>query len=261
MKVISLLIASAYGSALDLDYFENTDVNFKSVLQRKGNRRPGKKTNGKNVPKQKYLRVGDNRDRVGDVLYFLLQNSPDSSTLPSYDQMLMYGCWCQLHHDNWYNSNKGTPVDHLDNACRSWFKCYECIDMDDDKCDGIGERYGQIVFHSSTSTLSCENAGREGSCKRNACECDLKLGLSMFQYASEFDPQYNSDNDFAPEKQCVASGGGPGFQPDACCGEYPSRFPFYTYDGTRGCCNGKTYDSDELLCCPNGHVAITCDEY
>ena len=47
---------------------------------------------------------------MGDVLYFLLQNSPDSSILPTYDQMLMYGCWCQLHHENWYSSNKGRVV-------------------------------------------------------------------------------------------------------------------------------------------------------
>ena len=66
--------------------------------------------------------VGDNRDRVGDILYFLLQNSPDSAYLPTYDQILMYGCWCQLHHSNWALSNKGTPVDHLDNACRTWYK-------------------------------------------------------------------------------------------------------------------------------------------
>ena len=45
--------------------------------------------------------------------------------------------------------------------------------------------FRKIVYHTSTSSLSCENAGGAGSCKRNACECDLKLGLTMFQYAHE----------------------------------------------------------------------------
>ena len=76
------------------------------------------------------------------LLYFLLQNSLDSSNLPTYDQMLKYGCWCQLHDENWEVSNKGTPMDHLDNACRSWFKCYECIGMDEESCNGFNNRYG-----------------------------------------------------------------------------------------------------------------------
>merc|ERR1712130_861884 len=259
MKISALFVSSVLGSSLDLDYFENTDVNFKSVLRRTRGQRGKGKSRGKNIPKQKYLRVGDNRDRVGDVLYFLLQNTPASQQLPTYDQLLMYGCWCQLHHDNWFVSNKGTPVDHIDNACRSWFKCYECLDMDDGRCDGIEEGYGQIVFHASS--LSCENAGRIGSCKRNACECDLKLALSIFEYAIEFNPQYNSENDFEPEEECIASGGGPGYQPDSCCGTFPDRFPYYSYNGTRGCCHGKTFDSAELVCCDSGHAAISCDEW
>ena len=58
---------------------------------------------------------------------------------------------------------------------------------------------------------------------------------------------------------CIATGGGPGFAPDQCCGTYPDRFPFYSYDNTRGCCAGKTYDKDTLQCCEGGNVAVVCD--
>lgn len=263
MKILNTILVTVYASTVDLDYFENTDVNFKAITRKKpkkGQNAYGREPDEKNVPKQKYLKVNDNRDRVADVLYFLLQNSLDSSNLPTYDQMLKYGCWCQLHDENWEVSNKGTPMDHLDNACRSWFKCYECIGMDEESCNGFNNRYGKIVYHTSTSSLSCENAGGAGSCKRNACECDLKLGLTMFQYAHEFDPEYSSENDFDPVGECVASGGGPGFQPNECCGNYPERFPFYSYDGTRGCCNGKTFDAENLVCCAAGHASVSCDD-
>ena len=95
------------------------------------------------LPSQRALQIGDNRDKVADILYWLLQNSPDSGNLPTYSDILNgYGCWCQFYDaENWASSNKGTPVDNLDTACRSWNKCYDCINRDDSTCDGISSTY------------------------------------------------------------------------------------------------------------------------
>lgn len=95
------------------------------------------------LPTQRALKIGDNRDKVADILYWLLQNSPDSGNLPTYSDILNgYGCWCQFYDaENWASSNKGTPTDNLDTACRSWNKCYDCINQDDSTCDGISSTY------------------------------------------------------------------------------------------------------------------------
>ena len=66
----------------------------------------------------------------------------DSGKLPSYGQLLQYGCWCQLFTQLWHTSNKGTPIDHIDAACRSWSKCVECQAMDNLKCRGVKDTYG-----------------------------------------------------------------------------------------------------------------------
>ena len=67
----------------------------------------------------------------------------DSGKLPSYGQLLQYGCWCQLHTQLWEGSNKGVPLDPLDAACRSWSKCYDCQTMDKKTCKGLDNEYGQ----------------------------------------------------------------------------------------------------------------------
>lgn len=43
----------------------------------------------------------------------------------------------------------------------------------------------------------------------------------------------------------------------ACCGDYPNRFP-YKPDNSRGCCLGKTYNTDLWMCCEDGTVKVEC---
>ena len=43
----------------------------------------------------------------------------------------------------------------------------------------------------------------------------------------------------------------------SCCGEYPNRFP-YRPDNSRGCCHGKTYNTDLWKCCEDGTVKVEC---
>lgn len=36
---------------------------------------------------------------------------------------------------------------------------------------------------------------------------------------------------------------------DHCCGEYPARYPFSSFDGDHGCCGSQTYDKASKDCC------------
>jgi len=36
---------------------------------------------------------------------------------------------------------------------------------------------------------------------------------------------------------------------DHCCGEYPARYPFSSFDGDHGCCGSQTYDKASKECC------------
>lgn len=41
-----------------------------------------------------------------------------------------------------------------------------------------------------------------------------------------------------------------------CCDSFPNRFPYKTNNGARDCCNGATYATALLECCPNGSTAV-----
>ena len=78
--------------------------------------------------------------------------------------------------------------------------------------------------------------------------------------ANSYDVQYNSPvGYFDVASGCAASGGNGAGIADMCCGMYPLRFPFHSDNGNRGCCNGKTYDTSQLICCNDGRVDISCE--
>lgn len=213
------------------------------------------------VRRQYHLRVGDNRDRVADVLNYLINNAPDSGKLPAYDQILSYGCWCQLFSSLWthHSAKKGTPVDHLDAACRSWSKCHECIRMDYSECDPLTDDYGKLAYNTHLDYISCQFAANEGTCGRSACECDVRLANSLYEFSYDFQQENTEMNYFDPAQQCKSSGlaDGQAMMVDQCCGTSPNRFPYFSDNGKRACCNGKTYDAENLVCCSHG-PAVTC---
>lgn len=247
------------------DYQEELDYQIGARAKKKGNKNKGKYGNTQlpqgwtNIPRQKYLKRGDNRDRVADALLYLLNNAPDSGKLPSYGQLLQYGCWCQLHTQLWEGSNKGVPLDPLDAACRSWNKCYDCQTMDKKTCNGLENEYGKIAYNSHLDELACDYAAEPNTCARTACECDLQLAQSLYEYSYDFNQDYMASKGFDPAQECKASreGGQQTSLVDSCCGTSPNRFPFYSDNGKRACCNGKTFDAQNLVCCPDG-PAVSC---
>ena len=43
-----------------------------------------------------------------------------------------------------------------------------------------------------------------------------------------------------------------------CCGTYPTRFAYKDHDGRRGCCGGKTFNSEVMSCCAGDQIKTAC---
>ena len=82
------------------------------------------------------------------------------------------------------------------------------------------------------------------------------MAKELADLANEYDSSVNKAYGFDHTKDCPSTGGAGGGKKeiDDCCGEYPMRFPYSTEDGKRGCCSGKTFDAQNLLCCPDGSI-------
>lgn len=152
---------------------------------------------------------------------------------------------------------KGPPVDDIDTACRAWHKCNQCTTMDNKNCVGVQQKYGDILIDTDTYEFSCQSSGPVGSCEYNACSCDVNLAETLYTLANSFN-QANHFNNF-DIGQCTTVGTGLTIIHNECCGSYPNRFPFNTENGARGCCHGKTFDSENLMCCVDGRIDVACE--
>ena len=74
-----------------------------------------------------FISFDDNRDMIIQQLDHHLAASQDSpyDKLPNYDQLLEYGCYCNLL-DQKITQGQGDPVDEIDEACRAWRRCSYC---------------------------------------------------------------------------------------------------------------------------------------
>ena len=58
-----------------------------------------------------------------NVLRFYLSAQGLAEFIPQVEDMLQYGCWCQILKERL--QGKGLPTDAYDNLCRKWQKCNE----------------------------------------------------------------------------------------------------------------------------------------
>ena len=202
--------------------------------------------------------VGDNRDKIATMLYYRLQNL-GLENVPIYTDVLQYGCWCQLLGDYRESVNHGAPVDDLDMACRSWRKCNECTGIDMEGCPGIEMDYGN-PYLLGNGKFSCHHTDHQ--CAQAACECDVELVDQLTTLIQDYNPLYSSSEaSFDPVESCHSTVNGNGLGGDdlECCGEHPKRFPYSTQGNTRGCCAGKTYSKDSLMCCNDIKIDVVCE--
>lgn len=112
---------------------------------------------------------------------------------------------------------------------------------------------GKREYTSSRFTRKPKGRNMEDAPTKKEAFCVApKKGGNDFGQAgrSDFGSFKGIDYDYGVESQ---SSGGKKVKakPDTCCGQYPARFPYSSFDGAHGCCGGSTYDKQVKSCCGN----------
>jgi len=243
--------------------------------------------------------LGDHNDNVEqrnfvfsetDSLYQIFQFYMGNKGLDfsKVDDMLSYGCWCQIRNEEAQGivPGHGQPVDALDAACKAWHQCRACTTVDfstDGTCVPNEVAY-EVGFDPVSMRIDCQFNPDE--CSTMNCGCDEQLAFTLTDFFAngDFDDQFLTLADgsgFDHAGQChaaVNTGGNGGTTDDTtnpggnggndgdnggddgvvselqCCGTYPSRFEFMTNGGSRSCCGDRTYNTNRHDCCDGGFL-------
>merc|ERR1712136_103061 len=188
------------------------------------------------------------------------------------DDMLSYGCWCQIRNQEAEGivPGHGTPVDELDAACKRWHQCRACTTVDfstEGTCVPNDVAY-EVGFDPVTQRIDCQFNPDE--CSTMNCGCDEQMAFTLTEQFARglFDEAFLTLADgsgFDHAGQCHAptpnpdnnnNGGddGPVVEALQCCGTYPNRFEFLTHGGSRSCCGEVTYNTNKHDCCAGGFL-------
>lgn len=196
---------------------------------------------------------------------------------PVFGKFSFYGCWCFPDGASDILSGYGEPVDNIDKTCKRLNQCYKCATMRYGKgeCPSNTKYQFQGLEDQVTGQRYVECLDEEGSCPRSLCECDKKMASGLASLESEWEEGYHSkwsknlEVAFDRESTCRTNlngfnwarsmhggggGGGSNGGADACCGEEGEKFPYNTNGGRRGCCEGRTYSTELMKCCPQDGV-------
>jgi hypothetical protein len=175
-----------------------------------------------------------------------------------------YGCWCYFEED--HGKGKSQPLNEIDSYCKILHEGYDCAMMDaeeagEPECEPWEVTYvTQTTSDIDTLIQVCTNLNAD-KCARNACIVEGMFVVNIVQsfFAGiSLDPIYkHTDPDFDLGVMCPTKPG-PQSVGKSCCGFYPFRRPYKTYEGNRSCCGVKTYDTNILTCCADGKPRMSC---
>ena len=94
----------------------------------------------------------------------------------SFGKFDYYGCYCFTEGMNLANG-RGSPVDELDSACKRWFTCYQCAEMDErianasetgEVCNGKEQEYKFFADRDDLGLpmIGCKMNGEHDTCAR-----------------------------------------------------------------------------------------------
>lgn len=169
-----------------------------------------------------------------------------------------YGCWCNFNED--YVKGKGPVVNTPDGYCKTLVYGYECAIKDGqdsgNACDTpwnvpyIPHNIAITPVTSVSDQCIANNPGDD--CATYSCIIEghmTELLFADFLNGVVYDPTYkHSNNFFDPDTECHIVGTGSGQSEKECCGDYPFRFPYKTYNDERACCGQKTYNVFNKCC-------------
>merc|ERR1739848_911596 len=169
-----------------------------------------------------------------------------------YFHYVNYGCYCIAS-----KYSKGEPVDDIDQSCKQHKKCFECNKMDflqedgTSSCDPMKQQYTFNVtsFEDGSRKIYCLN--EMGTYRRAVCECDRALAENIASQEDVYKEDYREKLDHESVCKHRDAGMPPGVPNlDACCGNYPLRFPYSYSNGEKVCCEASEVEDR------NGMVSI-----
>lgn len=217
-------------------------------------------------------RIMDDFSSNADAINNLRSARGDDRAITASDMALVneYGCWCYFQDD--HHKGRGQPVDALDHLCKQLHDGYTCA-MHDARQSGDFSCVPWNIFYNSAvgtglginmdiETLRTE-CGQQNPlpsfnpCANWACRIEgyfVQQLIFFFVNGNQMDSSLNHSNGFDPMVSCPTT---TGIDSDKeCCNEQPLRFPYKTYEGGRGCCNDRTYDTTVWQCCNDGSLAM-----
>lgn len=179
-----------------------------------------------------------------------------------------YGCWCYFA--DGYGPGRSKPVDEIDTLCKRLHDGYTCAIMDSidlgAECVPWEVSYNSAIgsgmitdMDISTIRQECDVQNPSNGCPNWVCKIEgffVQQLVLYFTHGGLINHNFRHANGFNPETDCPISTGIKSEK--ACCDEYPLRFPFKTYNGSRDCCYTHTFNTNLYQCCPDGKVKMTC---
>jgi len=191
------------------------------------------------------------------------------------EEIKHYGCWCYL--DEGFENAKGPVQDGIDQVCKRLVQGYRCLVLDalerGETCDPVNQQYdeyslfggsGDIIADCTQDNTDQNGPAETAQCRRDLCIVDGTFSLDLFslifqvvggieasaQYDANLAHATNAQNPglFDPEQDCFHQQQGNGRSEKECCGDYPDRFSYKTFDGERACCGVKTYSTLTYSC-------------
>lgn len=203
------------------------------------------------------LNMGYTREQIDEAL----ENSERSFAFfiePYLATIDNYGCWCYFEDE--HIKGKGPVVNTVDSYCKTMVYGYECAIMDGETtgntCNTPWDEpyipHNVAITPVSSVAEQCAANNPGNSCHIWACIVEGHMTEQVFaDFISlvVYDPTYkHSNNFFDPEDSCHIIGTGSGQSEKSCCGNYPYRFPYKTYNNERACCGQKTYNVFNKCC-------------
>lgn len=182
----------------------------------------------------------------------------------SIEKLDSYGCWCYF---STYGLGKGKPLSEIDNFCKQLHDGYECamIESETETASCVPWSTDYVSGYSVGVDLlydECRLRNLGDQCAINACTIEGNFVLSMFDSVvgnigiDVINENYLHAEGFDPTENCLTQ---PSIWSErSCCGDYPLRRPYKTFNGERQCCGYNTFDATLYTCCEDDVIRLVC---
>ena len=87
-------------------------------------------------------------------------------------------------------------------------------------------------------------------------QCDEQLAFDLAENSQFFDDKNSAEMGFEFADQCTSKGGQASGELK-CCGDFPTRFPYHSRNGSRDCCGSRVFNTESHKCCADNRLTKT----